>query len=185
MLCAGLILPCALRAAPPTGIVQALDDVFIAHWQAANLTPRPPADDATFLRRLTLDLLGRIPTVGEARAFAANRAVDKREKLIRALLASGEFPKHMGLVLDGIMQEKHAGDAAFSGYLAEAIAEDRSWDEALRQIILAPREGAEEPANRFVLSRVKNLDELTIDTARIFFGAVSYTHLTLPTSDLV
>src|SRR5262245_51923089 len=51
------------------------------------------ADDAEFLRRVFLDLTGRIPAVSETREFLNDSAADKREKLIDRLLAGGEFPR--------------------------------------------------------------------------------------------
>ena len=165
-----LLMPVTLCAEPPAALALKLDALLETHWEQAQLAPRPRADDAAFFRRVTLDLLGRIPTYAEARTFAEDVAPDKREKLIGSLLSSDEYAQQIGRVLDGIVQGKHAGDGAFLGYLTAAVKDDQSWDQVFRQIILAPRDGKEEPANRFVLSRVKNLDELTVDTARVFFG---------------
>src|SRR5262245_11389532 len=54
-----------------------------------------PASDAEFLRRIYLDLAGRLPSVEETRAFLADPAADKREKLIDKLLASGDHVRRM------------------------------------------------------------------------------------------
>src|SRR5690242_19952604 len=55
----------------------------------------PLAGDAEFLRRVYLDLAGKIPTVAETRAFFADPASDKRTKLIDRLLAAPDFPRRM------------------------------------------------------------------------------------------
>jgi hypothetical protein len=57
----------------------------------AGAEPAPPASDEEFLRRIHLDLIGRIPTVTEARTFLDSPAQDKRAKLVDALLASPEY----------------------------------------------------------------------------------------------
>src|SRR6185436_18022111 len=67
-------------------------DAFIAaKWKAAGLpeakSPPPLCDDATFQRRVYLDLIGVIPTAADAQAFVADADPDKRTKLIDRLLA--------------------------------------------------------------------------------------------------
>src|SRR5437899_13025752 len=79
-------------APPGTGEVQALaariDKHLTAGWSAAGVEPAPLADDPEFLRRVTLDLAGRIPSVAEARAFLKETSPDKRLRLVEQLLAS-------------------------------------------------------------------------------------------------
>src|SRR6266852_6343521 len=71
------------RFAAAPGLAAKIDAGVQHHWQEDNSTPAPPCDDATFLRRVTLYLAGRIPTMGEAKAFAAERSPDKRARAIR------------------------------------------------------------------------------------------------------
>ena len=59
------------------------------------LTTQEPAADAEFLRRITLDLAGTIPTADQARAFLADADPAKREKLIDRLLASPDYARRM------------------------------------------------------------------------------------------
>src|SRR5687767_12716147 len=54
----------------------------------------PQADDATWLRRVTLDLVGRIPTLGEVRGFLADRDPARRTKVVDRLLASDDYAEH-------------------------------------------------------------------------------------------
>ena len=65
------------------------------HDRAKGKTFSPLADDAEFLRRVTLDLAGRIPSAVEARAFLDDRSPDKRTRRIDALLAGAEYPRRM------------------------------------------------------------------------------------------
>src|ERR1700736_1627864 len=62
-----------------------------AKGQRASLT----ADDAEFVRRLYLDLAGRIPSIQDARAFLGDKAPDKRSRLIDTLLAGPDYPRRM------------------------------------------------------------------------------------------
>src|SRR5205823_14035534 len=67
------------------------------------ITPSPQADDAEFLRRVYLDLVGHIPPADKAAAFLDSTDPDKRAKLIDELLASPEFGKHQADVWQALM----------------------------------------------------------------------------------
>jgi len=70
-----------------------IDELLDAAWTAAAITPAAPADDAEFLRRVYLDIAGRIPTVAEVREFLADQDPLRRAALVERLLAS---PEHVG-----------------------------------------------------------------------------------------
>ena len=158
----------------PGAIAARIDSFLEEHWKRQDITPSPRADDATFLRRVTLDLTGRIPTYDEARSFAQAKSQDGKEKwsrLVRRLLERPEHNLHLGTVLDEIIQGKYAGDAEFRAYLRSAVKEGRAWDQVFREIILGPWDTPERArANRFLKRRVRSLDELTTNTAKVFFG---------------
>src|SRR5437899_91948 len=73
-------------AADDKPLRQRIDAEIRAAWQREKLTPAKQADDATFLRRVYLDLAGTIPTAVETRQFLADSAADKRVRLIDRLL---------------------------------------------------------------------------------------------------
>ena len=56
--------------------------LLAAKWAEAKVRPAPPADDAEFLRRVYLDLVGKIPTAAEAREFLDDPSPDKRARLV-------------------------------------------------------------------------------------------------------
>src|SRR5207247_2234805 len=58
-----------------------IDELTVAKWKKLGLRPSPPCDDATFIRRLTVDLCGRLPTAIETKGFLGDKAADKRSKL--------------------------------------------------------------------------------------------------------
>jgi hypothetical protein len=158
----------AAEAAPVTAEI---DLLVQRHWQAKGITPGPLADDATFLRRVTLDLAGRIPTASEATEFVADSSSDKRQRAIDRLLASPEFHLHLGTLLDDVIQGKLAGDREFIAYLRAALAEGKSWDRLFQEMLVGPWDAPErQVATRFLSRRLNSLDDLTNDTARVFFG---------------
>src|SRR5262249_2980301 len=91
---AAAVAPAALRADPADELAARIDQRLAARWAAAQVRPAPPADDATFLRRVYLDLVGRTPSVSEAREFLDDPAPDKRRKLIERLLGDPAAVEH-------------------------------------------------------------------------------------------
>jgi Protein of unknown function (DUF1549)/Protein of unknown function (DUF1553) len=155
----------------PEPVAAGIDARLESFWQAEGIKPAALADEATLLRRLTLDLAGRIPTPGETQAFLADPSPGKRTRAVHRLMAGPEYALHLGRVLDEIIQGRLAGDPDFLEYLRSAIAEHRPWDGIFRDILLGPWDTKERKrAERFLARRVNNLDDLTNDTTRVFFG---------------
>lgn len=63
-----------------------IDQLVAAHWESRGAKPAPVADDAEFIRRVYLDLAGRIPHISEVRKFLDDKSPDKRVLLIQELL---------------------------------------------------------------------------------------------------
>ncbi len=166
------LAPAADRpAAPPPRAALDIDALLERHWREAGVRPAAEADDATLFRRLMLDLTGRVPTAGEAAGFAADRSPKKYEAAVRRLVAGPEFEWHFATVLDEIIQGRYAGAEAFVGYLRDALRDRKGWDVIFREVMLGPWDTpARKPAVGFLDRRARNLDVLTVDTARAFFG---------------
>lgn len=75
-----------------------VDELIAARCAAAGVAPAPVADDAEFLRRAFLDLIGTIPTAGETRDFLADPSPDKRGRLIDGLLARPDHATHLAVL---------------------------------------------------------------------------------------
>jgi len=71
-----------------------IDELVWKKLQRLGLTPSEPAPDHTFLRRVYLDIIGRVPTIEETRTFLADTAPDRRSKLVDALLDDPEYADH-------------------------------------------------------------------------------------------
>ncbi|MEC9007793.1 MAG: DUF1549 domain-containing protein, partial [Planctomycetota bacterium] len=89
------LLPAAKRH-EPRQVAEAIDSHIGRFLDQAGLKPVGLSDDAAFLRRVTLDLSGRVPTAEEAATFLDNKDPDRRAKLIDALLARPDFGKQFG-----------------------------------------------------------------------------------------
>ena len=154
-----------------TEVATRIDEFVDENWKANNIIPAAPADDAQILRRVTLDLVGRIPIPQELARFQKDKSSDKRIRIIQALIDGPEFTLHFGTVLDQFIQGRFAGNDAFIDYLRRGLRKRKSWDVLYREIMLGPWNTDDvRPANRFLDKRAKTLDVLTSDAARVFFG---------------
>lgn len=131
--------------------------------------------DADFVRRVYLDLTGVIPTADQARAFVADTAPNKRERLIDALLAGPAFLRHMTVTLDVLLMErkpeKVIKQPEWDAYLYQSLADDKPLDRLVSELIAS--DGADEKhraAARFVLDRDAEPNLLTRDIGRLVFG---------------
>ncbi|HWD19188.1 MAG TPA: DUF1549 domain-containing protein [Verrucomicrobiae bacterium] len=117
----------ALPPAPASWKNASIDSFITAKWDEAHLpeakTPPPLCDDATFARRLYLDLIGIIPSAAESRAFVADKRRDKRTKLAEALLARNEdYAAHWTPFWeDALASQSTAGGVATHGDYGDFI----------------------------------------------------------------
>ncbi len=164
---------------PDKPVEQAIDHYIDASLQHAGIKPATPADDAALLRRLTLDLNGRVPTTTELRDYLADVSPDKRTKLVERLIASPAFARHQAVEFETMLMAGTGGDSkrGRSGstlmreYLQGAFAENRAWDVIFRDVLLADdRDAKKKGAGEFLRTRVKDLDKLTADVSAVFFG---------------
>jgi Protein of unknown function (DUF1553)/Protein of unknown function (DUF1549) len=157
----------------PRGFV---DQLSVEKWKKLGLKPSPVCDDATFLRRVTVDLCGRLPTVDETRTFLADTSGDKRDRAIERLLASPDYPAYFAMKWGSILRNSSLAGAdrasyAFNNWLKDMIARNRPYDEFVRGIVAASGEWADAPAiNWFWQSRDDQLHQVTADTAQVFLG---------------
>ena len=115
---------------PDRPIEQVLDHYIDAQLREAKITPAPLATDTTLLRRLTLDLNSRIPTVAEMDAYLANSEPNKKVQLVDRLLASSAFVRHQAQEFAALLQtddgsNRGARRGALQGYLLKSFAENR------------------------------------------------------------
>lgn len=149
-------------------------------WERSGITPAPPASDSEFLRRVTLDLAGRIPTAEEARAFAADASADKRTRKIEELIASPAFcdfwAERLTAALLGYPRTYDAATnrAGFLKWIRQHLEDKSGFDYVVRKILTARGAPAQNPEISFLSQflgegRLK-IEELTGKTSSIFLG---------------
>ena len=155
---------------------QVIDHYIGAAIKEAKVAPAPPADDATFIRRATLDLNGRIPTVAETAAYLAAPEATKRIELVDRLMASPAFVRNQAqeffTFLQGQDDPRQAGKrTALYTYLLTCFGENRGWDRMFREMMLPDETNVTlRGAGEFLKPRAKDLNRMTIDTSTTFFG---------------
>ncbi|HXD89115.1 MAG TPA: DUF1549 and DUF1553 domain-containing protein, partial [Urbifossiella sp.] len=165
-----------LAAIPEFQPINAIDELSLTKWKKLGLKPSPTCDDATFIRRLTVDLCGRLPTAKETTAFLDDKSADKRDKLIDKLLDSPDYPAYFAMKWGSILRNSNLAGAdqaavAFHRWIKDSIARNRPYDEFVRGIVAAAGEWQDAPAvNWLWQNRDDQLHQVTADVAQIFLG---------------
>jgi len=152
-----------------TPIEKAVDHYLDLKLKGAGVKAAPQADDANLIRRLTLDLVGRIPTAAETRAFVESTDADRRVKLVERMMASPAFVRHQATELDTMLM--YGTRASVRDYLNQALTENRSWSRMFQELVLPDESNMQQKgAGEFLRQRVMDLDRLTNDVSVTFFG---------------
>jgi hypothetical protein len=142
----------ALQAASPVkdaaALAATIDRHLAAAWEANKVQPAPPASDAEFVRRIYLDLAGRIPAVSEARAFLEDTSSDKRRRLVEQLLDGPRYVTHFtnvwrALLLPETMNNLQSSFLApgFESWLRAKLQQNTPYDAMVRELLTMPMDG--------------------------------------------
>lgn len=171
-LCAALPLRAANLLPTDRSIESTIDHYINDLIKSEDVQTAPQIDASLLIRRLTLDLAGRIPTTAELHAFVAADPAKRRAELIDRLLGSPDFNDHHRNELQLLLEyPDRRNDNDFRKYLLWATEQNRSWDSMFRDMLSGDeKDEHQKAALQFVKHRVRNLDDLTNDTAILFFG---------------
>jgi len=154
---------------PDRAIAEVVDHYIDGALRKAAIKAATSADDATLIRRLTLDLAGRIPTAAESRAFIGSTDPDKRVRLVDRLMASPGFVRHQATELETMLMAGSKG--SLRDYLVRAAGENRPWDRIFRELMLPDQtDKIQKAAAEYLRQGVTDLDRLTADVSSTFFG---------------
>jgi hypothetical protein len=178
--CSGAATPAPDPPAPPSTApspTSRLDAALARHWSEADVTPAAEVEDLEFLRRVTVDLWGRIPRPDEVRAFAGDEGDDRRARLVDTLLADPQWSAHWADITADVLLAAgdRAGQArlhdALQVWLADGLAKGRGWDEVTTDLLTATGDPTEGPGAFLAVHGSKGrVEALTGQTARVFLG---------------
>ncbi|MGL4550473.1 MAG: DUF1549 and DUF1553 domain-containing protein, partial [Gemmataceae bacterium] len=154
--------------------VNYVDKHTFAKLKLLSIPPSDVCDDAEFVRRAHLDVIGVMPTADEARAFLGDRDGKKRAKLVEALLARPEFADFWTMKWSDVFRSSRKtiqvkGTHLFQAWLRKNLADDAGFDGVVREMVTANGSSSTNPAaNYYRIARdAQNLAETT---AQLFFG---------------
>ncbi len=170
------VLPRAKKIAtyPDVASNNALDRHVWARLRTLQVIPSDQCDDATFLRRVTLDILGVLPTPAEVRAFLADTRPDRRARLVDALLERPEYADYWALKWADLLRvDRQALGAksaqAFHRWIRARFMANRPLDAFARDVVTAEGPLDEVPAAAFYQA-VKKPGEMASHLSQVFLG---------------
>jgi len=152
-----------------------IDERILAKLKTLGLPPSDLSDEATFVRRVTLDIAGRLPTLAESDLFLADPDPAKRAKLIETLLGSPAYADYFAGKWSAILRNKRKDDTqkrgtyAFHSWIRSSLNDNRPYDEVVRELITATGEVGQSPAVAWYRS-VRESKEQMQDVAQVFLG---------------
>ena len=155
-----------------------IDQHLVVQWKKLGILPSKPVDDATFIRRVTLDICGTLPTVNEVRQYLADSRPDKRERLIDRLLERPEYASYFALKWADILQNRgsgygtrnqRAGTMLFSAWIRDSIAANKPYDRFVTELLTASGRQAQNPPAIWYRS-VRSTPDYVESVAQAFLG---------------
>ena len=171
------------RATVPLGISietwpktrNVVDELVFSKLNALGIPPSPECDGATFIRRATLDLCGRLPTVAESEAFVQSTAEGKYESTVDQLLTSVDHAEFFAKKWSTILRNRResvgyqAGTFAFYDWLRDGFYENKPYDQMVSQLLTASGSVDSNPPVTW-LREVASTESRVEDSAQLFLG---------------
>ncbi|MCB1206198.1 MAG: DUF1553 domain-containing protein [Verrucomicrobiae bacterium] len=152
-----------------------IDDLVFANLKEIGIPPSEVVDDATFLRRVSLDIAGRLPTVEETKAFLASTDPGKRDQAIEDLLATPDYADYFANKWTALLKNKREDNAditanfAFHAWMRDSLLANTPYDGIVRQILGATGTIVSNPPVAWY-KRVKEPNAQLEDVAQLFLG---------------
>jgi hypothetical protein len=152
-----------------------VDDLVFAKLKTIGMPPSDIADDGTFIRRVTLDITGRLPTAPEMKDFMASKDTNKREALIDRLLDSPEYADYFANKWSALLRNQRTqptyarGSYLFYSWIRDSIAENKPFDRFVREVVAAAGDLDQNPPVAWY-RQVKDMKQQMEDVAQLFLG---------------
>jgi hypothetical protein len=195
--CGILLLAAPLTTAAPSEskpdpdalkLAARIDQLVEAGLKDAGVEPAPLADDAEFLRRVYLDVAGRVPAVSEARAFLTSKDPDKRRKLVDKLLQSPAYSANFANVWRALLLPEASTSfqvrfqvPRMEAWLRQQFTDNVGYDQMVRELLTAPvgdrrrafdsyGQASDLNPSVFYLAKEVKPENLAASTAKLFLG---------------
>lgn len=151
-----------------------IDLANLTQLKTLNLKPSPRCSDDTFLRRSTLDTIGRLPTTGEREWYFATDARERRDDWIERLLASDDYVSYWAykwsdlLLINGTRLRPVAVKSYYQ-WVRERVQMNQPWDQFVQEILTATGNSDENGATNFYALH-QSPEEMTENACQAFMG---------------
>ncbi|MBT6153150.1 MAG: DUF1553 domain-containing protein [Planctomycetaceae bacterium] len=155
-----------------------IDRHLLAGWNRLGIEPSPPADDAAFIRRASLDICATLPTADEVTAYLNDTRANKRKRLIDRLLDRPEYATYFALKWADILQNRgrgystrkqRPGTTLFSAWIRDSIAANKPYDQFAAEILTATGSQQQNPPAIWYRS-VRTQQDYVESVAQAFLG---------------
>lgn len=152
-----------------------IDEAVFANLKEIGIPPSPVCDDATFLRRVTLDITGRLPTEEETAAFLNSGDPDKRDRAIDDLLRSPDYADYFAGKWTALLKNRRddasdiVSNFAFHAWVRDSLLANKKYDQLVRELLAATGTVIGNPPVAWY-KRVKEPKQQLEDVAQLFLG---------------
>ena len=152
-----------------------VDELVFTKLKQVGMPPSDLCDDSTFIRRVSIDVAGRLPTPDETKRFLADPDPAKRDKWITSLLESGNYADYFANKWSALLRNKRAdatqtrGTYAFNAWIRDSLMSNKPFDRFVREILAASGEIGQNPPVAWY-RQVRTLNSQLEDTAQLFLG---------------
>ena len=151
-----------------------IDELVWAKLQSLGITPSAPCDDAKFLRRAHLDIIGRLPSPDEVRAFLADGDANKRARLVDELLQRPEYADHWAAKWADLLRPNpyRVGIKAvvnYDAWIRDSFRRNKPYDQFVRELVTAKGSTWENGAAVLFRDR-REPAEITTLVSQLFLG---------------
>ena len=158
-------------------IIQEINSQIRQTWKDNEVEPSPVADDAEWMRRVYLDIVGHIPAVEDVEKFLADKDKAKRTKLIERLLDDPGYARNWTTIWTnlciGQQTPRRVSREGMQKFFREAFGKNRPWKDVVSDLVTAEGHYEENGATNFLLAQMQDQDDgaqMTAKTTRLFMG---------------
>ena len=152
-----------------------VDEAVFANLKLLGIPPSEVCDDATFVRRVSLDISGRLPSEEETKAFLANKSAGKRGRWIEELLRSPDYADFFAGKWTAVLKNRRddasdiVSNFAFHAWVRDSLLANKPYDQFVRELLAATGTVVGNPPVAWY-KRVKEPKDQIEDVAQLFLG---------------
>lgn len=153
-----------------------VDRLILADLQKAGVKPADRCSDADFLRRVSLDITGQLPSPRDVTIFSLDPESDKRTILVDQLLRSPEYGKNWArywrdvVYMPATDNRARISQAEFEKWMADELEADKGWNEIVTSMLTATGEVKANPQTALIMAQGGQAPEIAAEACRIFLG---------------